>query len=534
MNNLNTLLQQNRFEEIWTKYCGFLDLSIDEFIDIQERLLLEQIELLGKSVMGRMLMGDVIPSSIDEFRDIVPLTTYADYLGYIDQKREDVLPRKPLMWSRTSGRSGEYTFKWVPYTRKMYDHLGVVTIASMILASCTKKGEVNLKRNGKVLLATAPPPYVSGLLSHSAGEQINIKYLPSLEVGDAMDFRDRIRFGFTLAMREGLDFFYGIASVLVGIGEQFSKGSGRSGLSLEMLRPNVLTRMIKGFIKSKINNEPPMPKHFWKLTGIMTGGTDTSVYKKVVEEYWGRKPLEGYAATEGGTMAVQAWNYEGLTFFPETNFLEFIPEAELKKNQEDPEYQPKTVLYNELEPGVYELVFTNFHGGIFTRYRVGDMFEVISKRDEELNIDLPQVKFYGRVNDLIELGAFAVITERDIWESIEATGINYHEWVARKVEQEGKTYMHLFIELESSISLDAEEVRQKVSDSLKTINTDFADLEDMMDYQALKISLLNPGSFGAYMDYQKSQGADLGHTKPPHMKPTKEQMSTLLRDKKIK
>ena len=75
MPSLNTLLQQGRKEEIWTKYCGFLDFSIDEFMRIQERLLLEQIGLLGKCMMGRMLMGDVIPTTIKEFREIVPLTT---------------------------------------------------------------------------------------------------------------------------------------------------------------------------------------------------------------------------------------------------------------------------------------------------------------------------------------------------------------------------------------------------------------------------------------------------------------------------
>jgi len=57
MKSLSSLIRQGRQKEIWTKYLGFLDLSINEFMDIQERLLLEQIELLGKSMMGRMLMG---------------------------------------------------------------------------------------------------------------------------------------------------------------------------------------------------------------------------------------------------------------------------------------------------------------------------------------------------------------------------------------------------------------------------------------------------------------------------------------------
>ena len=533
-NQFDAWLRQGSYEKIWTKYCGFLDLNRKEFMEIQERLLLEQINLLGKSMMGRMLMGDILPGSMEEFREVVPLTTYDDYLGYLDKKREDVLPRQPYKWSHTSGRSGDYEYKWVPYTKKMYDRLGEVVIGSMILASCSRKGEINLAPQDTVLLTTAPPPYVSGLLSYSTAEQLDIQFLPNLEEGDQMEFRKRIETGFKLAMRHGLDYFYGIASVLVGIGEQFEQGGGSStSLSLEMLHPSTLWRLMKAFVNAKLRNKNPLPKDIWNLKGIMTGGTDTSIYKNLVEHYWGRKPLEGYACTEGGTMAVQAWNYQGMTFFPETNFLEFIPFEEQQKNQENPDYQPKTVLYHELEKGVYELVFTNFHGGIFTRYRAGDLFEVIATRDEQLGIDLPQVRFYARKHDTINLAGFAVITEKDIWKAIENTSIDYHEWVARKETSNGKTYLHLFIEINSRNNINVNGMEHALHQALKNQNDDYRDLEKMLNYNALKVTLLNAGSFSAYMDYQQSQGADLAHTKPPHMKPTSQQMKTLLNGKRL-
>ncbi len=68
-------------------------------MEIQERLLLEQIDELGNSMMGRMIMGDMIPTTVDEFRRMVPLTTYKDYRGYLDIQRDDVLPRKPVAWA---------------------------------------------------------------------------------------------------------------------------------------------------------------------------------------------------------------------------------------------------------------------------------------------------------------------------------------------------------------------------------------------------------------------------------------------------
>jgi len=534
MTNLATLIKQGRNEEIWTKFCGFFDLTMDEFMDIQERLLLEQMKLLGESMMGRMIMGDIIPSNIEEFRKEVPLTTYEDYVEYLDEQREGVLPRKPHTWAHTSGRSGEYRFKWVPYTKEMYDRIGEVLLTGMILSSCSKRGEVNLTNDVKMLLASAPPPYITGIISHSADDQSTIQFLPSLEVGEEMEFGDRIQEGFKLALKEGMDYFYGIASVLVRIGQQFESGSGGSGFSLEMLNPKVLYRMVKGLITAKLNKRNVLPRDIWKLNGIITGGADVAVYEKVIEHYWGKKPLEGYGATEGGGIANQAWNRKGMTFYPENNFLEFIPHDEYNKWKKDPNYSPKTLLYNELENKIYALVITNFHGGIFTRYILGDLIKVIAQNDPEANINLPQVRFYSRGDDIIDLAGFTLLTEKNIWQSIDKAGVTYNDWVARKETSDNKVYVHIFIEVSDPSKIDLEEYRLKISNNLQVTNPEYKDLEDMLKYDPLKISLLRPGAFSSYMDYQKSQGADLAHTKPPHMRPSDDQLATLLKDVKMK
>jgi len=534
MTSASTLIRQGRNEEIWIKYCGFIDLSMSEFMEIQERLLLEQIDLLGKSLMGRMIMGDVIPTSIQEFREVVPLTTYKDYQEYLEEKREEVLPRKPYMWSHTSGRSDDYKFKWVPYTRRMYDRLGEMVVGSMILSTCSKRGEIMLEPSCKMLLATAPPPYMSGLVSLSTQDQLDVEFLPSLEDGEKMDFGERIAAGFKLGMKKGIDYFYGIPMVLSRLGERLEQGSGGSGFTVDMLHPQLLFRMIVGSIKAKLNKRGMFPKDIWKPKGIMTGGTDASIYKESIEHYWGIQPSEGFGCTEGGILSLQAWNFKGMTFSPDDNFLEFIPHEEHRKNKENSKYQPKTVLYNELTPGIYELVFTNFHGGVFTRYRVGDLFDVISLTDEECGIKLPQVKFYSRAGDLINLGGFAFLTENIIWQAIEETKIEYNEWVARKEMKGNKAYLHLFIELKSAGSVDNKKLEKEIHENIKKLNSDYANLEDMFGYQALNLSLLNIGSFSSYMDYQKSQGADLAHTKPPHMQPSKDQLSVLLEGKRIK
>ena len=154
------LLREGRTEELWQKYCGFIDLSLEQFMTIQRRLLLEQIELLKKCELGNKIMRGVKPRSIEEFRRQIPLTTYADYESYLLDKREDVLPVKPLLWQRTSGRSGEYPFKWVPISRRLYQELGDGFLAVLIFSTCEGRGDVIIEEHDKFLYGLAPPPYV--------------------------------------------------------------------------------------------------------------------------------------------------------------------------------------------------------------------------------------------------------------------------------------------------------------------------------------------------------------------------------------
>lgn len=501
-------------------------------MEIQYRLLMEQIEFLGKSEIGRKLFNGETPASVDEFRKRVPLTTYTEYALYLNEQKSVTLPAEPYAWARTSGRSGEYPAKWAPYTRRIYDSLGEVAIAAMILASCTRKGEVLLEPKEQadvILLGTAPPPYTSGLLTRALLEQLSPKFVPSLDEGEKMDFNTRIAAGFELAMETGMDFFYGIASVLARIGERFESGSGNTKISLRMLRPDVLFRLIKGALTAKWNKRKMLPRDIWKLKGIMSGGTDTDIYRQRIKYYWGKEPLEGYACTEGGTMAMQSWNFAGMTFFPYTNFLEFIPYDEYLKNKRDPAHKPRTMLYHELQPGIYELVFTNFLGGVFTRYRVGDLFEVISVRDEELGIQLPQVRFYSRADGILDLAGFARFTEKSIWQVIEAAQVNYADWTARKEEVAGEPVLHLYIELKQQPKQEPVDLINLIRNGLKQVSSDFTDLEYMLGGDHLMVTQLPAGSFSRYMQEQQKAGADLAHIKPPHMHCSNETIRRLLR-----
>jgi len=530
MTSTNELLRRGRTQELWRKYCGFIDLSLEEFMEIQERLVMEQIQWFGKSELGKKIIGEPLPTSVEEFRQKVPLTTYADYEPYLSEKREDVLPEKPLLWMRTSGRSGEYQYKWVPMFEEMWRaKAGAIMLTSIIFASCRDRGDFALNEGDKMPYCMAPRPYSFGWLGHALLEEFPFVLLPSEEVAEEMPFQERIEKGFKLAFKEGIDVFFGLTSVLVKVAEQFSEESEkRRKFSLDMLHPKTLYRLTRGLIRSRLAKRPMYPKDLWSVKGMVAGGTDTVVFRDKITEYWGVQPLEMYGGTELGMVATQTWDREGMTFLPDVNFLEFIPEDEHLKSREDLGYQPRTVLLNEVEAGkTYELVNTNLKIGPFIRYRVGDMIRITALRNEKLSIDIPQMVFEGRCDDIIDLAGFTRMTERVIWQAIEKAGVGYEEWTIRKEIKEQQPVLHLYIELKRE-DRSGEEIEEAVHQSLKDLDPDYKDLEEMLRYRPFRLTILSHGTFQQYLLDRQRAGAEPAHFKPSHVVSSDEVIDRLL------
>ncbi|MHC1578373.1 MAG: GH3 family acyl-acid amido synthetase, partial [Dehalococcoidia bacterium] len=412
------LLRQGRKEELWQMCCGFLNFSLEQFMAIQKRLLLEQIELLKDSELGRRVMNGAMPETVEEFREQVPLTTYRDYLPELVEKKEDVLPAKPAMWVHTVGRIGEYNFKWVPLPQRFLDEFERVAGGVGLLASCNSQGDFLVEEHLKTLATMASRDYGSGIVAYLMQQALGFDLLPRDTA--EMTFQQRIEAGFQEALSRGLDAFGGLPSILVYVGEALKQGAMNVNTRFLLSHPRAFACFIKGLIKSKVARRPLLPKDLWSPKVVVGGGTDTAVFREKVEELWGRKPLEIYGATEGGIYATQTWDHEGMTFIPNLNFFEFIPEREWLKWQLDHNYEPKTVLLDEVKIGEkYEMVLTNFHGGIMTRYRIGDIIEITSLRNERLNIDIPQMVFHSRADDLIDVASLGRVTEKVIREAIE-------------------------------------------------------------------------------------------------------------------
>lgn len=527
------LLQQGRSEELWQMCCGYLKLSLEQFMTIQERLLLEQIKMLNGCTLGRKLLHGARPETVEEFRKQVPLTTYEDYCPELSDKREAPLPADPAFWVHTSGRSGDQPCKWVPMTRAFADEMSRIMYGAGLISNCQYWGDtsrVNSRPN--IVYTVAPRPYMSGTMADMLGMQSPIHYLPPLEEAEELAFEDRIKLGFSQALSEGIDFFFGLSMVLVVVGNKFSQSTNKVDIRPLLSRPRALLRLAKGMAKSKLSRRSMLPKDIWSVKGILSSGLDSSVYRDKIKELWGKYPLDLYTGTEGGVIATQTWDYDSMTFVPSLNFLEFIPEEEHFKWRLDPEYQPKTVLLDEVEAGEnYEVVISNFHGGALVRYRPGDMVRITSLRNESLGIDIPQMAFERRADDLLDF-VFVRLTEKTVWQAIENTGIAYEDWVAFK--KDGQPVLSIYLELQNGYQGSEAEIAATIREQILRSDSQHKGTEalyrdefaTMIDFK-VEVNTLSPGAFAHFTEQRRAEGADLAHLKPPHINPSQRVLDLL-------
>ena len=224
MTKLAELFKQGNYDELWDRCCGFIDLKLPDFMKIQGRLLFEQLDMLKNCEMGRDLLKGAAPTNLREFRDQVPLTSYSDYAPYLLKRRMDVLPRKPVLWQYTSGKSGEYSYRWAPVTGRMLDEIEPLIFAMLFFSSCKKRKDIAFRTGDKVLYGMAPPPYATGTMTRVFPHEL-FTFLPPVDEAEQIPFDERIKKGFDLGLEEGMDLCFAMSSVTVAIGDRF-KSSG--------------------------------------------------------------------------------------------------------------------------------------------------------------------------------------------------------------------------------------------------------------------------------------------------------------------
>ena len=504
--NLEQKLKEHQYESIWKEYCGFLDLNIEEYMLIQKRLMEEQIQLWSNCDLGKAILKGKRPKSLEEFREMVPLTTYDDYADVLLNRRAEMLPGNPITWIQTTWEGGKHPVKVAPYTRNMLDTYRNNVVACLLLSTSTKKGEFDVSTADKFLYGLAPMPYMTGLFPLALREDIRMRFLPEIDEAVNMTFSQRNKLGFKMAMKEDVEFFFGLGSVAHAVSVSFGNFGGASGKisSLLKCKPKMIYRILKAKIKCKKEQRPLMPKDLFRLKGFMVAGTDNRCYKDDLERLWGVRPMELFAGTEPSIIGTETWTRNGMYFFPDTCFYEFILERDMYRMIEDPSYQPKTYLMDEVIPGEkYELVITVLKGGAFARYRVGDMYRCVGLTNKEDNTKIPRFEYIDRVPGIIDIAGFTRISENGIRNAIELSGLPLKDWVAvKEYNEENRPYLHLYVEIATveliGRAMSTEILKEVLTTYFKYIDHDYADLKKIIGMDPLKVSILKRGSFASY------------------------------------
>ncbi|MCJ7605670.1 MAG: GH3 auxin-responsive promoter family protein [Dehalococcoidales bacterium] len=512
-------------DRIWQKYCGFLDLTLPQFMSVQEALLLQQLERLGNCSMGKRLMGTLIPGSVEEYRRSVPLTTYDDYLHELDTEYEGALPETPVVWASTFGTGG--SCRRVPFTREAYDR-ALDNLMSVFLLSCSRRrGHSTLKEGGRVLYNVAPEPYLSGILASGASRSFPLRPVMTPEMHDGADFREKITKGFEASLRTGVDIMIAMTSVLVKTGNEFNRVSGKKSSSRFFRHPAELTRILRAYVRSKLEKRKMLPRDLWPVKALIGWGIDTSIYRDQVYRDWGAYPYEFHACTEAGIMAVQSWTRQAMTFIPHSNFFEFIPESEWLKSRRNVFYEPATVLLPDVRAGErYELVITSFYGMPFIRYRLGHLIRITDTRDAEAGIELPQMVFESRADDLIDIAGFTRISEKTVAQAISNCGLEYEDWTIRKEIKDGKPSLHLYIEL--THDTNGTDLAAAIHGELTKTDPGYHDLDTLMEIHPMEVTRLSRGSFETYYREKQRQGLALAHARPPRVNASDSAIEDLL------
>ena len=152
---------------------------------------------------------------------------------------------------------------------------------------------------------------------------------------------------------------------------------------------------------------------------------------------------------------------------------------------------------------------------------------ITALKNDKLDIDIPQMAFHARADDIIDIAGFTRLTERVIWQALENTGIPYQEWTVRR-ELRDKPVLHLYQELRGNGHVTPDEVATAVHDELAKLDSPYADLEAFIGLKPIEVTLLPQNAFQSYTLRQQAAGADLAHLKPPHINPSDGMIDCLL------
>ena len=522
--------------ELWEKYCRFLEKSLSEQLQYSIKLRDKLLEKWLKTKTAKQIAAK-FNVEIKKFED-VPLTDFSDYPILVDfrEKINQTVSRRPrrkgeLWWdyykkvmeevspllsewlpepfgyaAKTSGTFGES--KWVAHGETGWKNLEISTFRMSALSCSDSWGETRSERGDKALNILAPVPYLVGYSLIIARNYFEL--VPPIEVTDNItDIRRKLMI--TLKEIEkvggvvggpGIASFFYLAVSYFENPEKFYYDYYKS-LNFGIAKIFMLLK----FIQAKLTGKKRSIRELMPLKGAIISGVDTPLYYPIFERIFGIKPLNVYGSTELGIVMGGTPERKDL-LMPSIDicFFEFLDKnGEIKQ-------------LDELKKGeVYECVGTPFNS-LLLRYKTGDLFRLIEFRDD----GFPLFSFEGRRSTRLNIYGYFDLTEALATKILSRAGLSFSDkWAVAKILSP-KEHLHFLMEKEWEYS--EEEAAKRIFKAFLEESEDFRsyvkDFRVRNPTDIIKVEYLKKGAFLRYFLKRVKEGVPPGQVKPPKVIPS--------------
>lgn len=427
--------------------------------------------------------------SYEDFKKLVPIRDYEDLKPYVERilKGEaDVLWKgKPAYLAKTSGTTSGT--KYIPISHESkYSHF--VSARNSTLSYVHETGNASFLDGNLIFLSGSPEldetagiktGRLSGISNHLVPGYLRTNQKPSYKTNCIEDWEEKLERIIDETLHANMTLISGIPP---WVQMYFDRIQARTGKKIKDVFPNFSV-----FVYGGVNFEP---------------------YRARLEDSMGKKvdSIETYPASEGFIAYQDSQHDPGLLLLLNNGmFYEFIPVEEYFNAN------PTRLSIGEVELGKNYALIINSNAGLWG-YSIGDTVKFVSKNPYRLLVT-------GRIKHFISAFGEHVIGE-EVEKAMKHTMMKFPEaeltefTVAPQVTPaEGLPHHEWFIEFSRPPS-DLNTFAADLDNQLRSLNVYYDDLITGNILRTLKITLLKPNAFIAYM---KSQGKLGGQNKVPRL-----------------
>lgn len=512
--------------------------------DLSRELLMQIVRDNKDTEYGKKYHFDQI-HSIEDYKRLVPLSTYDDYAPYIermvDKGEKNLITTYPIVqYAETSGSIG--VPKKIPVSRQSMEIYTKYTITRVTaLADAWHREHHHRKlpvgrgfNQLEIVDRTLPDGTPLGNISGSAAKsykQLFPYYLTSpipvlypkgyipmmyLKVRYALADRDTT-FLFSVFMTNLVDMMNYIKNNWEMLVEDIRTGTfnedikideGTKAELMKVTRPDpkraaeLEAEFRKGF------DTPIIPRIWPKMSFISTIGTGGfSAYTRAMRSFSGDVPIDFqvYGASESMMATCTHIEEPEFALLCDSCFFEFLP-------ADAPEGSNDTLNIDQLEVGKeYEVIITNLSG--FYRYRIKDVLKVLGFEGQS-----PKITFSYRKSQLLDL-AGDKITESMMDEAIRRTGddlgVNIIDYCVYPNRDDSPSHYEFLIEPDRPLDVSkCDEYRQILEKHLGEVNPVYKECVDTNEITHAVLYLQQMQTHALWRDVKVHNGASLNQVKP--------------------